>query len=154
LKVGDQVQVKGADEKWIPARVQEVETRRTVDPKTLGSPQLYKLYAINSYDTFVIGSKNFKSDLRLEPVHEDENNEAVSEPNPVIAAQVPGVNADVPNRVLGWEIDAAEAATITNGSFIFLFCFFILLNKAPFFILQPLHYSDRLSLNVVEISTI
>ena len=125
LKVGDEVQVKGADDNWIPARVQEVETRKTLDPKALGSPQRYKLYARDSDETFSIVSKYFKRDLRLEPLHEDKNDEAESEQYRVVAQQIPGAHADAQEDVLGKESEVLEDSTIDNGSiFFFVFLFF------------------------------
>ena len=120
MEVGNEVYVKGANNKWIPARVREVENRKTIDPTKLGSPQRYQLYAINSYEDFSIRSKDFKSQLRLGPLHEDETEEAQGEHNPVVAEKVPDANANAETFVPDHGSADAEAESFAHGTFFFL----------------------------------
>jgi len=119
LEVGNEVYVKGANNKWIPARVREVEKRRTIDPTKLGSPQRYQLYAINSYEDFSIRSKDFKSQLRLGPLNEDETEEARGEHNPVLAEKVPAAIADAETFVPAHYSADADAERLANGILFF-----------------------------------
>ena len=78
LNVGDVVQLKDTKLGWIPARVEEVDRRRHTDPRILGSPQRYKLYNVHTLEPYTVASKDFKSELRLEPVAEDDNSGAAN----------------------------------------------------------------------------
>jgi hypothetical protein len=79
-----------------------VDYRRPLDKNVPGSPQRYNLYAVSDHANFSIASKDFKRDLRLEAVTEedqrgdetevaDAEEDVVGEENHNDRASVPGV---------------------------------------------------------------
>ena len=70
LRRGQVVHVKDKNV-WVPAIVDTIEYRRSLDKNVQGSPQRYTLYAVVDHTNFSIQSKDFKRDLRLEAVTEE-----------------------------------------------------------------------------------
>jgi len=104
---------------WVPAIVDTIEYRRSLDKNVQGSPQRYTLSAVVDHANFSIQSKDFKRDLRLEAVTEevpcgddtgvdDKEKDNVGEENQPERASV----HDVPNPA------TTELTTMNTGTWI------------------------------------
>jgi len=135
------VQLKDNTQGWIAARVEEVELRRNIDPKIPGSPQRYKLYNVHTHETYNVASKNFKSELRLEPVDEDDNFGETNGEATVTAEESVAAITDEPVLTL---IDKDRAfsgsGTIETGTPFVISIYFVFYCKSVYTHLSIIHY--------------